>query len=188
MASSVGSTEASTRDRRNQDGVNLAATMIIQMLIHDPWQPVEEILDFVTWIGPARTVQELMQMFGGRRNLQLTLERLEIIRQARRQDTMSLLPIDAEPFNGTLPEIDGNIHLWAPRVIGGEPPFRYPPPGETMQGGPLNRYPHEGAYTDDFWEEQESDDELSMAGVELYTGSEGEEDEDPNLARPEARD
>ena len=113
---------------------------------------------------------------------------MEIIRQAKIQGKSDLL-IDTEPINGTLPENDGNIFWWAPRVIGGEPHFEHPPPGGNMFWEPLHLhwYPQEGEYPDDYWEEKENDSEESLVGSLLKLGSDAEgEDEDINLARPEA--
>ena len=187
MASTVGSTVASTTDRANQDGVNLCVTMIIQLMVYDPWMTIEEIMNYVTWIGPAVSVGGVARMFGGRENLQRTLRRMEIIRQAKIQGKLDLLPIDTEPFNGALPEIDGNIYWWAPRVIGGDPHFEHPPPGGNILWGPLHRCPHEGEYSDDYWEERENESEASLAETMLELNSDAVgEDDDINLARSEA--
>ena len=132
-------------------------------------------------------MSRLINIFGGRANFQLTSGRMEVIRQARIQGTLSALPIFTERFNGTIPEVGGNIHLWAPRVAGGEPPFGHPPPGGAMPWEPLHRYPREGIYSDDFWEEQGTDAEGSMGGpIQLTDSDAGGSDDDFNMARPEA--
>ena len=162
MASTAGSTAASTAGRERQEGVDLCVTMMIQFLVFNPRITVEEILNYLTWIGPEGNTHRLMQMFGGRAIFQRTLDRMEIIRQAKAQGRLQELPIVTERFNGTIPELEGNFHLWAPRVAGGGPLFGFPPPEENMPWEPLNRYPHEGMHSDNLWE-QESESEASQA-------------------------
>ena len=99
---------------------------------------------------------------------------------------MDALPADAEPFNGATPEVDGCVRLWAPNAIGPGPPFLYPPPGDMIQWEPLSRYPHEGLYSDDLWDEQSSKSGGPSQEGEWLGGSEGEFDSDFNMARSEA--
>ena len=186
MASSVGSTAASMTDRINQEGVNLCVTVMIQMIIRDPWTTVEEILNYLLWIGPHGSTGRLLRMFGGRGIFQRTLERLQIVRQAKIQGRLRELPLEVERFDGTIPEIAGNIQMWAPQVAEGEHPFLHPPPGASMPWEPLNRYPHEGVYSDDLWEEQDMEDEDSLEGSAGEEVSEAEIDDDFNMARSEA--
>ena len=93
-------------DWENQDGVNLCVTGHMQLLIFDPWVTVEEILNYLSRIGPEGSVSRLMHMLGGRAIFQQTLEKMEIIRQARIQGTMSAIAKDTKPCKGTIPEID----------------------------------------------------------------------------------
>ena len=187
MASTVGSTAESTTDRVNQEGVNLCVTVMMQLIIRDPYVSVDEMMNYLLWIGPHGRVSRLMHMFGGRGLFLRTLNRMEIIRQATIQRRLHELPIDVERFDGTIPEQAGSIQLWAPQVGGGDPPFAHPPPGGAMQWEPLNRYPHEGLHSDDFWEEQDQEEEEdSMEGSAGGTASEAEINDDFNLARSEA--
>ena len=55
-----------------------------------------------------------------------------------------------------------------------------------MEWEPLNRYPHEGIYTDDLWEEQEAEDVDFMDGLAGEEASEEEIDDNFNMARSEA--
>ena len=186
MASTVGSTAASLTDRTNQDGINLCVTVMLQMIIRDPWITVDEILNYLLWIGPHGNTRNLMRMFGGRWTFQQTLERLDIVRQATIQNRLHELPITVERFDGTFPEIPGNIQLWAPQVSEEDHPFSHAPPGDSMEWEPLNRYPHEGVYTDDLWEEQEAEEADFMDGLEGEEASEEEIDDNFNMARSEA--
>ena len=186
MASTVGSTAASVPDSFNQEGVNLCVTVMIQLLIRDPWTTVDEILNYLLWIGPHGSARILMRMFGGRRTFQQTLERLEIVRHATIQRRLHELPLEVERFDGTIPEIARNIQLWAPQVNEGDRPFLRAPPGDSMQWEPPHRYPHEGMYTDDLWEEQDTEDADSMEGSAGEEASEGDIDDDFNMARSEA--
>ena len=186
MASTVGSTAASTRERERQDAVDLCVTMMIQIIVHDPWTTVEEILDYVTWIGPEGDVNRLMRLFGGRGIFQRTVARMDIIRQAKIQGRLHELPITAERFNGTIPEIEENILLWAPRVTEGGPLFRFPPPGGNLPWEPLHRYPHEGTQSDDFWEEQETESEGTQIDHLMNWDTDDDEVAEPRMARSEA--
>ena len=186
MASTAGSTAASTTERERQEGVDLCVTMMMQLMVRDPWITIEEILDYITWIGPEGDINRLMRLFGGRAIFQRTVARMDIIRQAQIQGRLHELPLTTERFNGTIPELEENIHLWAPRVAGGEPFFGFPPPGGNMPWEPLFRYPHEGAYSDDYWEEQEIESEASLADPTQIWNSDEEGSEDINLARSEA--
>ena len=164
----------------------MCVTIIIQLMIRYPWITLEEILNYLTWIGPAYNVRRLMRMFGGRAVFMKTMTRLDVIRQARIKGTLDLLPIDAEPFDGTIPAVEGNIGQWAPNMIGAGPPFQHPSPGGQLPWEPLHRYPHEGTYSGDLWEEQSWDSEGSLEGGEWSGGSEEGFDSDFNLARSEA--
>ena len=186
MASTVESTAASLADRRRQEGIDLCVTMMIQSMARDPWITVEEILDYITWIGPEGDVNRLMRLFGGREVFQRTVARMDIIRQAKIQGRLHELPITAERFNGTIPEIEENILLWAPRVAGGEPFFGFPPPGGNLPWEPLSRYPHEGTYSDDYLEEQGIESAASSVDPTQVWNSDEEGSEDIVLARSEA--
>ena len=155
-------------------------------MVRDPWTTVEEILDYITWIGPEGDLGRLMRLFGGREIFQRTVARMDIIRQAQIQGRMHELPITVERFNGTIPEIEENIHLWAPRVAGGEPFFGYPPPGGSLPWEPLHRYPHEGTYSDDYLDEQEIESAASQADPMQPWYSDEEDIDDLVLARSEA--
>ena len=186
MASTVGSTAASVADRVRQGGVDLCVTMMIQLILFDPWITEEEMVNYLTWIGPEGNTSRLMRMFGGRTVFRRTLQRMGVIRQARIQGKLHELHITTEPSLGTIPEIEDKIHLWAPRVTGGEPLFGHPSPEENLPNEPLYRYPREGTYSDDFWEEDEAETEESMAETEQLMESDEEGSDDFNMARPEA--
>ena len=186
MASTVESTAASLADRRRQEGIGLCVTMILQLLAYDSWITVEETLSYLTWIGPEGSTSRVMQMFGGGAVFRRTLSRMDIIRGAKIQGRLQELPITAGPFDGTIPEIEENIQLWAPRVTDGGPPFRFPPPAGNMPWEPLHRYPYEGTYSDDFWEEQETESEGSQVDPMMIWDTDDEDAGEPRVARPEA--
>ena len=186
MTSTVESTAASLADRRRQEGIDSCVTMMIQLLAYDPSITVEEILNYLTWIGPEGSTSRLMQLFGGGAIFQRTLSRMDIIRQAKIQGRLQELPITTEPFDGTIPEIEENIHLWAPRVTEGGPLFRFPPPAGNMPWEPLHRYPHEGTYSDDFWEEQETESEEPQVDHLMNWDTDDDEVVEPRVARSEA--
>ena len=186
MASSVESTAASPADRRRQEGIDLCVTTMIQLLAYDPWITVEEVLNYLTWIGPEGSTSRMMQMFGGGAVFQQTLRRMDIIRQAKIQGRLQELPITTEPFDGTIPEIEENIHLWAPKVTEGEPPSRFPPPAGNMPWEPVQRYPREGTYSDDFWEEQGTESGGSQVDHMMVWDTDDEEVAEPRVARSEA--
>ena len=87
MAPTVGSTAASAADQEKQEKVDVCVTMLIQLLARDPWITVDEILNYLTWIGPAFSVGRLAHISGGRAISKRALARMGIIRQARAQDT-----------------------------------------------------------------------------------------------------
>ena len=186
MASTVGSTAASTTDRTIQDNINVCVTVMIHLLIHDPWITVDEIVNYLLWIGPEGRVDRLMRLFGGRRLFQQTLDRLEIIRQATIQQRLHEIPVGEGRFDGTIPEIAAEIHRWAPQVSEGVLLFEDPAPGESMRREPLYRYPHEGIYSDDYWGDLDSEGRESVEDAAAETMSEEEIDEEYNMARPEA--
>ena len=148
----MGSTAASATDRANQDDINICVTVMIHLFIYDPWITVDEMMNYLLWIGPEGRAGRLMRLFGGREIFQRTLDRLEIIRQATVQRRLHELPVGEGRFDGTIPEPAEEIHRWAPQVSGGAPLFNDPAPGESMRWEQLNRYPHEGIYSDDYWD------------------------------------
>ena len=71
---------------------------------------------------------------------------------------------------------------------GGRGRTNLPPPsaGSNDALGTVIPYPHEGIYSDDFWEGQETEEDESLVGAAMEEQSEAGGEDDYNLARSEA--
>ena len=99
-------------------------------------------------------------MFGGWETFRRTLQRMEVIRGNAVRGDLGGLPITTrppvgEPFGYTIPSHDGFIAWWAPQLAGMGPPFMFTI--TRAGGGPLQRYPHSGTYTEEYVESEGSE-------------------------------
>ena len=167
MEEEEGSDESVSTRTDRQLLSNTYVTMILQLLQLDPWMGIPRILRELVNSGPLWSEAQILEEFGGWATFCRTLRRMEVVRGGVVRGEMNGLPIttrapEGEPFGHTIPEQDGHIGWWAPRLGGPGPPFMFTITGGV--GGILQRYPHSETYTEDYEEEDGTEGDVAMGG------------------------
>ena len=155
----------SSMGARDQEEVNIYVTMVLQLILMDPWISTPQVLAGLVEVDWTGSEEGILRCFGGWQTFVQTIDRMETLRAGVINGGMMNLPITTAPpaegtFGARAPEPDGFIAWWAPQREGGGPPFLF----RIMRAGVgvLHRYPHQGIYTADNSEEEmtESDSDL----------------------------
>ena len=138
---------------------------MLQKLVSGPFSSAPEIIETLQRAGPFEGKQNIIEVFGGRKNLKRTIKRMNAVRRATLQGTLGDLPVSSRPYaneevGDAVPETEEFIDSWAPWSGRGDYSF--------MEGVMFDdeeedvpRYPHLGEDTDEFREDTESETEKS---------------------------
>ena len=155
-----------TESSNNQETVNIYVTMILQLILTNPWISTPQILAQLVGLNWMGSETHILNRFGGWRTFARTIDRMETLRAGVLNERMNGFPITTAPlmdgtFGAWIPEPDGFIAWWAPQIEGGGPPFLF----KIVRAGDgaIHRYPHQGTYTADNSEEEPSDVETYPA-------------------------
>ena len=153
---------------RDQEMVNIYVTMILQLILMNPWISTPQLLASLVSVDWTGSETDILRHFGGWQIFVQTINRMETLRAGVINERMTNFPIATAPLDeGTFgmrpPEPDGFINWWAPQLEGGGPPFLF----RIVRAGVgvLHRYPHQDTYTVD-----NSDEE--MTDLDTYTTTE----------------
>ena len=150
--------------------VDTMVTVMLQLIMEDPWISIPNMMDRMTEFGPLHDRDGIMEVFRGRPIFRRTTSRLEVVRAAAVNGTLRELPISTrvpenERVGVTIPGTDRYIGWWAPQVECDG--FIFPVNMITVPGGVLYRYPHEEEDTEAYFrgeddkstEEENTEDE-----------------------------
>ena len=145
---------------RDQEMVNIYVTMILQLILMDPWISTSQILAELAELSWTGSEARILSCLGGWRIFVQTIERMETLRTGVLNERVMNFPITTTPpvegaFGARIPEPDGFIAWWAPQLEGEGPPFMFRI--VRAEEGVINRYPHCGSYTVDYSEEDLTD-------------------------------
>ena len=142
--------------RNDQESVNIYTTLIIQLIVINPYISAAQLLDNISHIPQAGPRSRILRLFGGWDVFVNTVRRMEPLRAGIATGNINNLPIttrapEHDGMNEALPNPDGHIAWWAPQVGMNAPPFLF----RMIQNDDetLRRYPHQGIYTNDHSEE-----------------------------------
>ena len=167
METATGGEEEEFEMTDQQAIVNTYVTMMLQLIQMDPWISVPRVLEALVNPGPLRTREQIVEVFGGWLVFRRTLSRMEVVRGGTANGNLRNLPLttkvpDREPFGYTIPGWGNFIAWWAPQTGEGVPPFLFSM--RMTDRAHLQRYPHTGAYTEDYEGGGGSDTEGSAEG------------------------
>ena len=153
-------TEPSMTDQ--QATVNTYVTMMLQLIQLHPRMPAPQVLEMLVNPAPLLSAEQILAAFGGWSVFCRAKSRMEELRGGTVNGELMNLPLttqipEGEPFGYTIPGWDGSIAWWAPQTAEGAPPFLFSI--RAADRGYLQRYPHMGAYTEDYEEVDKTDSE-----------------------------
>ena len=145
-----------------QQTVNMYFTLMIQIILTDPWISTPQVLNTLVEMGWTGSRHHILRCFGGWQTFSQTIARMEQIRAGAINGRMRGLPVTTSaPPEGQLgrqiPEPDGFIAWWAPQPERAGPPFLFRIAHAGM--GELHRYPHSGVYATENSEDDITDPE-----------------------------
>ena len=156
-------------DEDRQGIVDTMVTVMLQLIQENPWIPIPEMMDRMVEFGPLRNREDILEVFRGRPIFRWTTTRIETVRTAVVNNVIQDLPVSTRPpanerVGFTIPGTDRYIGWWAPQIAGEGNLF--PVHMISLEGGRLQRYPHEGEYTEDYIRGEDSDPSMEETSEE----------------------
>ena len=138
--------EQNSEDPDPQDKVNTYVSMILQLILTNPYISISTILLELVSTDWAGSREQILECFGGWNAFCLTIERMEPLRAAAVNDRLTDFPITTHPLEEhehleEPPAIDGHIAWWAPQIGEHAQPFLFSI--HRHGGGVLCRFPNE---------------------------------------------
>ena len=161
--STVSYTQAETdADRRSM--IEYYVDQLLRRVVERPYDSIPQLFQYATRGGPCLSQADVLRLFGGRIIFRSTCRRMNMIRRAVLNDTMSEVPVDLRTWEGQeRPEMDPPYtdyrHLWCPSL---DCPTLFWYVTENMEEE-IYRYPAV-LCTDEYFEETDNESDQTEMG------------------------
>ena len=83
-------------DADRQGSADGLATLMLQLILEDPWISAPDMMDRLVRAGPLHSRNQLLEVFRGRPNWQRAVDRMEVVRAAAASGEVSGIPVTTE--------------------------------------------------------------------------------------------